>query len=156
MKNPFVRFVVATFIVLALTAPAVAETESYATQIIAADAAALGVTLGGDATDHTAVRDVGIGLSIGAAPLVHLANGNHMGAAKSLALHITLPLATSLAVDHLTENKSTTVLAFAAGMAVATAIDASALAKKKLTDLKWRPDLGFRDGGMQFKIRAKF
>lgn len=156
MKTAVVRLVVATLLVLGLTATAVADNPSYAEQVIAADATALGVTLGGESTDRTAVRDVGIGLSIGAAPLVHLANGNRVGAAKSLALHITLPLAASLAVDRMTESKSTTVLAFAAGMAVATVIDASTLAKKKLTDLKWRPDLGFRDGGMQLKIRAKF
>jgi hypothetical protein len=150
-----VRFVVATVLLLGLTAPAVAQ-ESYAEQVVAADAAALGVTLGGDATDHTSIRNVGLGLSVGAAPLVHLANGNRSGAAKSLALHITLPLATSLAVDHLTENKSSTMLAFAAGMAMATAIDAMSLAKKKISDRKWRPDLGFKDGGMQIKILARF
>jgi hypothetical protein len=155
VKTLVVRFVIATALLLGLTAPAVAE-ESYAEQVVAADAAALGVTLGGSAIDSAGVRDVGLGLSIGAAPLVHLANGNRMGAAKSLALHITLPLATSLAVDQLTENKTTSMLAFAAGMAVATAIDASTLAKKKLLDRKWRPDLGFKDGGMQLKILAKF
>ncbi len=146
---------VATALVLGLTAPAVAD-DSYAEQIIAADTAALGVTLGAEATDHDAIRNVGLGFWVGAAPLVHLAHGNRMGAAKSLALHITLPLATSLAVDQLTENKTTSMLAFAAGMAVATAIDASTLAKKKLLDRKWRPDLGFKDGGMQIKIIAKF
>lgn len=154
------RFVVATVLVLGLTAPAVAERsypeQSYAEQVVAADAAALGVTLGGEASGRHALRNAGLGLTIGAAPLVHLANGNRSGAAKSLALHITLPLATSLAVDHLTENKSGTMLAFAAGMAVATAIDAMSLAKKKISDRKWRPDVGFKDGGVQLRVLAKF
>lgn len=150
------RLFVTSLLVLGLTAPAVADDESYAEQVIAADAAALGVTLGGEATGHAALRDVGLGLTISGAPLVHLANGNRYGAAKSLALHVTLPLATSLAVDQLTESKSSTMLAFAAGMAVATAIDAMSLAKKKLSDRKWRPDVGFKDGGVQLRVLAKF
>lgn len=147
----------ALLLVLGLTSTAAAEdTESYAEQVVAADVAALAVTLGGDSTGHDTIRDAGIGLSIGAAPLVHLANGNRWGAAKSLALHITLPLATSLAVDRMTENKTTTVLAFAAGVAVATAIDATTIAKKKFRRLEWRPDMAFIGGGVQLKVGRKF
>jgi hypothetical protein len=157
VNDAVVRVAVTTFLSLGLTAQAVAaDDESYAKEVIAVDAAALGVTLGGDAMDRTSVRDVGIAMSFGGAPLVHLANGNRVAAAESLALHITLPLASSLVVDRITESKSTMMLAFAAGVVVATAIDASTLAKKKLIDRKWRPDLAFKDGGMRFLIVGKF
>lgn len=152
-----VRFSVASLLVLGLTSPASAdETESYAEQVIAADVAALGVTLGGEAAGASTIRDAGIGLSISAAPLVHLANGNRGGAAKSLALHITLPLAATIAVDRMTDNKTTTMLAFAAGVAVATAFDAAAIAKKQKRGLEWRPDLAFKGGGVQLRVGRKF
>jgi hypothetical protein len=147
----------AILLVLGLTSTAAADdSESYAEQVIAADMAAASVTLGGEATGHTTIRDAGLGLSIGAAPLVHLANGNRWGAAKSLALHITLPLATTLVVDRVTENKTTTMLAFAAGMAVATAFDAATIAKKKKRVTEWRPDLAFKSGGVQLRVGRKF
>ena len=152
-----VRIAVALVLVAGMTSTAAAdETESYAEQVIAADMAALGVALGGEASGHDTLRDAGIGLSLSAAPLVHLANGNRWGATKSLALHITLPLATTLAVDRITENKTTTMLAFAAGVAVATAFDAATLAKRKVLRLEWRPDVAFGGGGMQLRVGRKF
>lgn len=152
-----VRFGVALVLVLGLTSTASAdEIESYAEQVIAADVAALGVTLGGEAAGDSTIRNAGIGLSIGAAPLVHLANGNRWGAAKSLALHITLPLATTIAVDRVSDNKTATMLAFAAGVAVATAFDAATIAKKKMRGLEWRPDLAFKSGGIQLRVGRRF
>lgn len=167
-------------VVLAGATPARADdgVARYAEQTIAADAVALGLVLGGHSTEHGLARDTGIGLGIGGAPLVHLAHGNGRGAATSLALRVTLPLAAAWLGNKLAPHRvcftptdasqpvceaerrmpSGTVVGLALGMAAVSVIDATTLAKKptKRTGREWRPDLSFKNGGMRVSVAFKF
>jgi hypothetical protein len=149
----------------------------YAEQTLASDALSLGLVLGGHGADHELVRDAGIGLHLGGAPLVHLAHGNGRAAAGSLALRITLPLAASWLGSKLATRRCSTapgaagaaesscdddrmqpgaLVGLALGMAAASVIDATTLAKKKRWSHNWRPDIRFKDGGMRVGIQFKF
>ncbi len=70
-------------------------TVSYRGQIIAADVASLGLTVLGPVITPNSVTLSGVGFSgfFIAAPIVHLANGRGMAAAKSLGLRVALPFA---------------------------------------------------------------
>lgn len=142
----------------------------YAEQIIASDVTAIGLTVAGGQTQTDPLTGIGIGIGIAGAPLVHLINGNYGGAAGSLALRITLPFASALLGEKLAPSdegqlKTGQVLGFAAGLAVASVIDASTLAKKQddhprssetLAIRRWTPDVYFKPGGGVVVVRTKF
>lgn len=147
------------------------KTDRYPLEVIATDAASLGLVLGGAQTHESTVTDIGFGIGITGAPLVHLANGNYFGAAESLALRVTLPLATAWVAEQITPHtlcicdddsahiRSSHVLGFTVGLMAVSVIDASTIAKKpakhsRIRDL--RPDLTFANGGMRVAIATKW
>ena len=138
-------------------------------EVIATDAASAGLVLGGDRAHEPAVTDVGFGIGVTAAPLVHLANGpcglasspNLIGAAESLALRVTLPLATAWLAEQMTPSicDEESVVGFTVGLMAVSVIDASTIAKKpakhsRIRDL--RPDLTFLQGGVKVAIATKW
>jgi hypothetical protein len=175
LYSRFVRTGVAVLIVLVSTATAVADnrdepkSDRYAEQIIATDVAAIGLAVGGHEAGQEALRDVGMGIGVAGAPLIHLANGNYRGAAGSLALRITLPLAAAVLGDELAPDDTATgriktghVLGMAVGLMAVSVIDATTLAKKPAKTRERsivrdaRPDLVFKNGGVRFVVMTKF
>src|SRR5258706_15790156 len=81
---------VALLVVLALGAPAAANDaatpapsieatseapfDRYGLEVVASDVVAIGLTIAGQQTDHPVMRDIGLGIGVGSAPLIHLAN----------------------------------------------------------------------------------
>ena len=172
-------------VVIALAAPAAAdepvETERYGALIVLGDAMALTMTVAGDRAEHDVIRGVGFTASLSGAPLIHLAEGNTRGAVKSLALRLTLPIATAylgkwmfpgrLCFEAVDEEESQSlcgsgnahtdriqdhhVMGFVVGLAAASVIDATVFAKKSVrrSGREWQPDVTFRDGGARATVR---
>jgi hypothetical protein len=171
------RTAIALFIILILPGRAYAdEVTRYHNQVIAADVAALGLMFGGYERDADAVTVSGLGLGISGAPIVHLAHGNLRSAAKSLALRVTLPLATAWFGNKVHEGISVCAIGtsgsssgckpssragalwgFAIGLIASTVIDGTKFASKiERSAPAWTPDVTLANGGMRVGIAATF
>jgi len=146
------------------TAPAASgDTESYALQTLAMDGASLALMAAGSKSG--AMVGIGLGMYLVGAPAVHLYHHQTAHAGQSMLLRVGLPLIGAVVGHAMTANDTEgdadiagPALGLMAGAALASVIDAGALARQPVERApRWAPTIGTtRQGGFTAGIAARF